>query len=116
MLHLLRDSLRQRQDPAVQTKVQAGLRPGDAPLLHSSEEARLRGELDLVLVLYFHTFLILFKYAKCVSFHFCVKLTEEFLKVKRKSNNVPQLPEQTMIMVLYLASSEYSRRGLSVEE
>ena len=45
VLHLLRDSLRPVRHPALQTKVQAGLRPGDAALLHSAEEEGLRGEL-----------------------------------------------------------------------
>ena len=49
---------------------------------------------------------------KCVSFHSCVKLTEEYLEVKRKSNNVLN---PTLNTVLYLVL-EYSRRGLSVEE
>ena len=54
VLHLLRDSLRHRQDPALQTKVQAGLRPGDASLLLSQEKARIRGELNLVSFFHFH--------------------------------------------------------------
>ena len=112
MLHLLRDSLRHRQDPALQTKVQAGLRPGNAPLLLSPEKARIRGELNLVSFLHFHPFVILFKSMKCVSFHSCVKLTGEYLKVKVKSNNVLNPTLNTV----YLVSSEYSRRGLSGEE